>query len=78
MRRGVSGFKAALSFSPAELMCRTSCRFCIMNGVQITKDRKGDNLGQGDIYEGRAGLCTVFFAQGRERLDQNEMAGGIP
>ena len=49
-----------------------------MNGVQITKDRKGDNLGQGDIYEGRAGMCTVFFAQGRERLDQNEMAGGIP
>lgn len=39
-----------------------------MNGVQITKERKGDNLGQGDIYEGRAAMCMVLLRREEKGL----------
>ena len=36
-----------------------------MNGVQTPKERKGDNLGQGNTNEGRAGMDSVFSGHGQ-------------
>lgn len=38
-----------------------------MNGVWAPKERKGDNLGQEDMYEGRD-----WSEQEEERFDQNK------
>ena len=46
---------------------RTSCGFCRTNGVWVPKERKGDNLGQENMCEGRD-----QSGQEEKRFDQNK------